>query len=210
MIADQKPPEYTRGIVVFCGRKFIVNQNVLIPRPETEEIVSLISPISPITHIADIGCGCGCLGIILAEKIPHATVYLSDISQKALAVAKQNSKTKNVIFLKSNLLSNYPSNLLFDIMVANLPYIPTRRIKTLQSSVRDFEPHLALDGGPDGTIIINRLLTQLPNYLKPKGKAILEIDDTHTLKSFQIPKKLTSSIKKDQFGRNRFLLLHGV
>jgi methylase of polypeptide subunit release factors len=109
--------------------------------------------------------------------------------------------------------------LLFDLIVANLPYIPSRRIKNLPSSVKDFEPHLALDGGKGGVESINRLIAQLPRYLKPEGVAILEIDDTHTLRKFKTPpaspeavrgranSKFKMEIKKDRFGRNRFLIL---
>ena len=92
--------------------------------------------------------------------------------------------------------------------MANLPYIPSRRISKLDSSVKDYEPHLALDGGPNGAILINQLLSQLPTHLKPGGLAILEIDDTHTLKKFQIPNSMSAEIIKDQFGRNRFLIVH--
>lgn len=210
-VNDHKPEEYKNNGAMFCGRKFFVDQNVLIPRIETEEIIELVLSSfwpRPESIIADIGCGSGCLGITLAEKYPNSTVYISDISEKALEVAKKNINTKNVVPLVSNLLTRYPTNLLFDIIVANLPYIPTARIPTLQESVKDFEPISALDGGHDGTTIINDLLFQLPGHLKPDGLAILEIDDTHTLKSFSIPKGFMGEIKKDQFGRNRFLILH--
>lgn len=206
---DEKPQEYKQGFAIFCEQKFFVSSNVLIPRIETEEIVELAIRHSGRVQnplIADIGTGSGCLGITLANKFPNATVYLSDLDQKALAVAGKNSS--NQIILKSDLLKNYPKDVFFDIIVANLPYIPTSRIKTLQPSVKDFEPHIALDGGIDGTIIINKLLAQIPSYLKADGFAILEIDDTHTLKSFKIPKNFLGEIKKDKFGRNRFLILN--
>ncbi len=200
------PDEYVTGTAKFCGRDFIVSPDVLIPRVETEEMIDIVchSGLDP-ESIADVGCGSGCIGITLASKFPDATVYLSDISDKALAIAKKNST--NQIILKSDLLKNYP-NILFHVIVANLPYIPTKRIPRLLAAVRKYEPNLALDGGPKGVTIINRLLSQLPKYLKPTGIAILEIDDTHTLKSFNIPKNFKAEIKKDQFGRNRFLVLH--
>lgn len=206
------PTEYIIGQAKFCGQDFFVNQNVLIPRIETEEIIChceesaiAIGTTKQSSLVADIGCGSGCIGITLAKKFPKATVYLSDISDLALDVAKKNNK--GCIILKSNLLTQYPANLLFDIIVANLPYIPTSRIPTLDSSVKDYEPHLALDGGPKGVILINELLQQLPSHLKKTGMAILEIDDTHTLQSFKIPKSLKGQIKKDHFRRNRFLII---
>ena len=203
MISDQKPPEYTMEKAIFYGQEFIVSPDILIPRIETEEIINMV-PEPKI--IADVGCGCGCIGITLAKKFPDATVYLSDISEAALKIARRNSKKETII--TSDLLSHYPKNLYFDAIVANLPYIPTDRINKLPGSVKNFEPHLALDGGPNGTTLINKLLSQLPKHLKPGGLAILEIDDTHTLKDFKIPKNFKAKIKKDQFGRNRFLTVH--
>lgn len=207
---DEKPQEYKKGFAMFCGKKFIVSPAVLIPRIETEEIIDIVTECHPElvsgSHIADVGTGSGCIGITLANKFPKATVYLSDLDEKALDVARRNST--NQIILKSDLLENYPKDVFFDVIVANLPYIPTRRIKNLQPSVKDFEPHIALDGGLKGVTLINRLISQLPKHLKKGGMAILEIDDTHTLKSFKIPKNFSGEIKKDQFGKNRFLILH--
>jgi release factor glutamine methyltransferase len=203
---DQKPPEYITGKATFCGREFFVSPDVLIPRVETEEIIRHCEEhaTKQSFFIADVGTGCGCIGITLAKKFPNSTVYLSDISEGALKIARKNSCQE--IIIQSDLLENYPKTL-FDVIVANLPYIPTKRIKKLSGSVKDFEPHLALDGGPDGTLLINRLLKQLPAHLKPGGLAILEIDDTHTLKSFRIPPSFKAQIRKDRFGRNRFLVL---
>lgn len=205
---DEKPEEYKKGKAFFYKRNFIVTPDVLIPRIETEEIICHCEERATKQYslIADIGCGSGCIGITMAEKFPDSAVYISDISEKTLAVAKQNIQTKNVIPLVSDLLVNYPPDLLFDVIVANLPYIPSGRIPTLQSSVKDYEPHEALDGGPHGTTIINKLLSQIPNHLKPDGLAILEIDDTHALESFNISEDFMGEIKKDQFNRNRFLL----
>jgi len=91
--------------------------------------------------------------------------------------------------------------------LANLPYIPTKNINTLDSSVRDFEPKTALDGGPKGNLYINALLDKLPTFLNEEGIAILEIDDTHTIDSFTIPKPLSASITNDCFDKPRFLIV---
>jgi release factor glutamine methyltransferase len=209
IITDQIPPEYIQGKAVFCGQEFIVNQSVLIPRIETEEIVQMVRDLKTRPKlIADVGCGSGCLGLTLAKLFPKATVFLSDISLKALEVARLNAKLLNVKLLLSDLFNKYPKRLKFDVIVANLPYVPTTRIPKLSGSVKNFEPHLALDGGLDGMTIINRLISQLPSRLKPTGIAILEIDDTHTLGKFKTQNpKFKMEIKKDQFGRNRFLRL---
>ncbi len=207
----QTPVEYIIGKAPFFDREFVVNQAVLIPRVETEEIIKIVLNRCQPDHkytIADVGCGCGCLGVTLAEKLAYSHVYLSDISARALAMAKRNIVGNNIKVLRSNLLSNYPFNLLFDIIVANLPYIPTHRIKKLPKSVKDYEPIAALDGGQNGTNIINRLLNQLPSRLKPGGFAVLEIDDTHRLSDFEkvLGRKMT--VIKDQFERNRFLIIN--
>jgi release factor glutamine methyltransferase len=204
---DGKPTEYITGQATFCGQNFYVSPAVLIPRIETEEIIRHCEEFmtKQSSLVADVGAGSGCIGITLARKFPKATVYLSDISEKALEIARKNSK--NEIIIKSDLLESYPKDLLFDVIVANLPYVKTSRIPFLSGSVKDFEPHLALDGGLKGTTLINKLLSQLSKHLKPTGVAILEIDDTHTLKSFKIPSGFLASIKKDNFGRSRFLVL---
>lgn len=203
---DEMPQEYKNGFATFHGHKFIVTPDVLVPRIDTEEILDLI-PKVPGKMFADVGCGSGCIGISISLEIPKSTVYLSDSSSKALEIAKKNAKSNNCIFLKSDLMTNYPKNVLFDVIIANLPYVPTDRIPTLQSSVKDYEPHSALDGGPGGAVLINKLLNQLPHHLKQNGFAILEIDDTHTLKTFSIPEGFEGAIKKDIFNRNRFLLI---
>lgn len=212
-VNHNQPEEYKTGRAIFCEQEFIVNPDVLIPRIETEEIIKLVLKTKrQFKIIADVGCGSGCLGITLAKKFPFSTVYLSDISSKALETAQKNAQNLlpfncHLVFLLSDLLTNYPPNLSFDLIVANLPYIPSRRIPRLPTSVKDFEPHIALDGGKRGTQLINKLITQLPGYLNPQGLAILEIDDTHTLSNFSIPKIMKAEIQKDQFKKNRFLIL---
>lgn len=202
----EKPLEYITGFADFYKRRFIVSQDILIPRIETEEIIKIVlDHYQPEKEyiIADVGTGSGCIGITLALELPNSKIYLSDISPKALKIASKNAHKHLTSFppiFLSNLLSDYPSDLLFDVIVANLPYIPTTRIPKLPKSVRNFEPKIALDGGPDGLKLINKLITQLPLHLKPNGLAILEIDDTH--KKF-FP---NYEVKKDQFGRDRFLI----
>jgi len=218
-IGDQ-PVEYATGHAEFLGLDFLVTPATLIPRIESEQIVAealqfiddheLAHPV-----IADIGTGSGCLGISLAytlkkRQIPY-TIFLSDISAEALKVANLNVQKllhspENIFFQKSNLLRDFPP-VKFDLILANLPYIPSKNINSLDPSVKDFEPHLALDGGPKGNLFINALLDQLPQYLNKNGQAILEIDDTHTPKSFSIPKNLSCRIENDSFNKPRFLIV---
>lgn len=215
----QTPVEYITGWAEFCGREFMVSKDTLIPRVETQEIIGMVT-----SHcnqqkkyvLADVGTGCGCVGITLAlglkTKGVKFEIWLSDFLKKTLMVARKNARNffgenHNIKIVQSNLLKNYPAGLLFDIVVANLPYIPSGRISRLPVSVRKFEPKKALDGGANGTTVINRLIRQFPARLKPHGLAILEIDDTHKLSDFEISREFRGKIKRDQFGRKRFLLL---
>ena len=216
----EKPVEYLTGQAEFCGLDFLVNESTLIPRLESEKIVRLAEQfiaIHDLTHptIADVGTGSGCLGLSLAvslqsKQIPY-TIYLSDISSKALAVAKNNASgllpsTVNLFFEQSSLLDNFPK-IKFDVLMANLPYIPSKNISTLDTSVKDFEPLIALDGGPQGTSLINQFIKTLPAFLSDLGLAIIEIDDTHTLKDFTIPKLFSAKIEPDLFRVPRFLVI---
>ena len=228
------PVEYIVGWAEFYGREFVVNQNVLIPRIETEQLIdkavriltSKIDSHAPISSglgmtmtIADIGTGCGCIGITLYLELVklkiQPTIYMSDISEKALEIAKKNINglTKGPAFLKrpgllwltSDLMNSFPEKLKFDLIIANLPYIPSNRISKLPLSVKDFEPRLALDGGSNGIKLINKLIAQSQTRLKPKGCLLLEIDETHRVKDLLLPKNFRAEIIKDQFGKRRFV-----
>ena len=216
----EKPVEYLTGQAEFCGLDFLVNESTLIPRLESEKIVRLAEQfiaIHDLTHptIADVGTGSGCLGLSLAvslqsKQIPY-TIYLSDISPQALEVAKNNASrllpsTVNLFFEQSNLLENFPK-IEFDIVLANLPYIPSKNISILDASVKDFEPLLAIDGGPQGTSLINQLIKTLPIFLSDLGLAIIEIDDSHTLRDFSIPNFFSAKIESDVFRVPRFLII---
>lgn len=223
------PVEYVTGHCGFYGRDFFVDKRVLIPRVEEEDFIRLALTYLPSSFnlhpstfsFADLGTGSGILGITLCKELlalgVQPIVYLSDISKDALKVTKRNvarllqeEDLPRVNILKSDLFDNYPPDLKFDLIVANLPYIPSDRIPKLHSSVRDFEPHLALDGGADGLKLINKCVQRLPSRLKPRGTAILEIDETHRLSNFPKIKNLTYQLEKDQFGKVRFLVVQFV
>lgn len=219
----EKPVEYVTGHAEFLGHDFFVSPDTLIPRIETEEIIPLASSfISTISkkhiNIADIGTGSGCIGISLADNLIQNNIYnfdifLSDISPKALEIAQKNSSnilrdnSHKVHLLKSFLLEQYPPDIKFDLIISNLPYIPSKNITELDASVKDFEPLSALDGGEYGTTLINKLLNNISPYLEPIFLIILEIDATHNIKMFSPPKHTEATIKTDSFGRPRFLIL---
>lgn len=218
-----KPVEYITGHVEFCHHDFLVTKDTLIPRIETEEIINVAlentnehSKESRLT-IVDVGTGTGCLGISTAIKFftngfELIDLYLIDISPEALKVAKLNAerlllKEINVHILKSDLLTDFPPDIKIDLLLANLPYIPSARISTLDSSVKDFEPILALDGGGNGTDLINKLIGQLPLRISPNFIGIFEIDYIHSLSDFELIIPVSAIIRKDSFDQNRFLLL---
>lgn len=174
------PIAYLTGEKEFYGRSFKVTENTLIPRPESEDIITLVKQLPPpTTHhlqptkLLDVGTGSGCLGITLKLEIPELEVLLVDISEEALEVARQNSKQLNagVSILRSDLLNSY--NDIADIVVANLPYVD-RAWET--SPETRYEPELALFADDNGLSIIYELIDQLDDKLINKGLVALEAD----------------------------------
>ena len=188
--ANGVPLPYLLGHWEFFGLDFVVTPDVLIPRPETELLVekSQISGTAREQHaksqnpkIVDVGTGSGIIAVTLAIKLPLAQLTATDISPAALAVAQTNAQRHHVAdritFIESDLLSASPfliNHLTFDIILANLPYIPSNDLVSL--AVTQHEPALALDGGPDGLGLIRRLLTEAPRLLAPGGRILLEIE----------------------------------
>lgn len=181
---SSKPSQYIKGWVEFYKLNFIVTPDVLIPRPETELLVDeVLKFIKLPTTILDLGTGSGNIAISIAKNIKDIKIIATDISEKALKVARQNAKLHGVEskikFVKSNLISNIPRPEGICIIVTNLPYIPTERIPYLDPSVKDFEPKVALDGGEDGFELYRKFFAQI-NERKWKPKLIVaEIDYTH-------------------------------
>lgn len=165
------------------GLPFEVTPEVLIPRPDTELLIDVALELLrgvEAPSIADVGTGSGCVAIVLAKELPTARVEASDTSPGALAVARRNAAkngvAERVSFLEGDLLSARPAGAApLHLVTANLPYIPTAVIPTLEPDVRDFEPRSALDGGPDGLGPIRRLVAQAPAHLRPGGVLALEI-----------------------------------
>jgi release factor glutamine methyltransferase len=157
------PLAYVLGYQNFFGYNFFVNENTLIPRVETERLIEHIQEreCSHKQKILDLGCGSGCIGITLSLLFPNWEITLSDISKDALKVAKYNAKLhkKSLLFLESNLLENISSS--FDIIVANLPYLP----ETWKHPSTEKEPDLALYSGKDGLSLLQKLSKELQKNL---------------------------------------------
>ncbi len=174
-----RPLAHIIGQAEFMGRVFKVNPNVLIPRPETEELIN--ESIKQFKNnlpssILDLCTGSGCIAISLAFLCPKAQITAIDISSAALETALANAQNlrtdKKINFIKSDLFENIKGN--FDFIISNPPYIESDIIKTLTPEVR-CEPHLALDGGKDGLDIIRRIADESPKYLNKNGLLALEI-----------------------------------
>lgn len=213
------PVEYITGYTSFCSNDFIVNNSVLIPRVETEDlvekIISIYSEHKEKLSFLEVGTGSGALGLSilkkLLEKYIEVSCTLTDVSPKALEVTKKNidnlvkkEHQDKINIIKSDLLENISSLEKYDFCVANLPYIPSFRISKLSSSVKNFEPILALDGGGDGLDIIKKLLKELQEK-SFTGNVFLEVDDTHTEEKLEnIDQVILKKVWNDSFGKNRF------
>jgi release factor glutamine methyltransferase len=177
----REPLQHLLGTVDFLGRIFKSDARALIPRPETEELVEkLLKEFSsaPPARVADIGCGSGVIGLSLALAWPESEVTLIDLGADALALAKENAvllglEEKRVRFLQGDLLAPVKGEK-FDLIAANLPYLPAADMASLDPEVT-FDPVLALDGGGDGLEIIRRLVAALPSALAPGGLAAFEV-----------------------------------
>ena len=190
-----EPTQHLTGKQEFWGLEFEVTPDVLIPRPETEHVIEVALDRLAIREIragrkqtssgegleiADVGTGCGCIAVALAKELPGATIYATDISSAALAVARRNaarhSVSDRIHFLESNLLdeaSDLP--LFFDLIVSNPPYIGRCEAATLMREVRDYEPEVALYGGEEGYELYGDLIAQSAAHLKPGGILVLEL-----------------------------------
>ncbi|MBI2018571.1 peptide chain release factor N(5)-glutamine methyltransferase [Candidatus Daviesbacteria bacterium] len=218
---SKKPYQYIKGWVEFYKLKFKVTPDVLIPRPETELLVDAVlnyCNLHPKTCnlILDIGTGAGNIAISVVKNAPTVKIIAIDISQKALKVAKQNAKLHGVEdrikFIQSNLLENvsdFP-----DVIVTNLPYIPSARIPYLDSSVKDFEPHVALDGGDDGFNLYRKLFEQISKKGWKLKLMVAEIDYTHGELAIQEAQKYFPGaeveVRTDLAKKQRILLLHNT
>jgi release factor glutamine methyltransferase len=176
-----EPVAYLLGHREFYGREFRVDARVLVPRPDTETLVEVAlartRACSMSMRALDLCTGSGCVAISLARERPTSRVTAIDLSDDALAVARENAHRLgafNVAFARGDLFA--PSaGARFDIVTANPPYIPSAEIATLMSDVRDFEPRVALDGGDDGLAIVRRIVDDAPSHLVPRGVLAIEV-----------------------------------
>jgi len=181
-----EPVAYITGRWEFHGLPLMITENVLIPRDDTEVLVDkaieLIRAKGPDTRVLDLCCGSGCIGLAIADAMRGAKVVMADISERALAVARQNALhnhlTKNVTCLSADAMAQPPMLFgWFDLIVCNPPYIPTGELDTLDTSVKDYEPRGALDGGEDGLDFFRKVTDEWRAVLKSGGTLMFECGD---------------------------------
>ncbi len=217
-ILKGEPMNYVLGYSYFYGYRFIVNDDVLIPRPETEELVGLILGEydrrykGEKTRLCDVGTGSGAIAIALKKEEDDLEVLASDISDKALAIAKRNAENNGcqICFLEGSMLEPYIENgIRVKILVSNPPYIKT--VETIEDSVYDYEPHVALFGGKDGLFFYRRILEKALQVLEPHGLIFFEMgydlkDSLSILAKACLPEAKVS-VFKDINGKDRMMMI---
>jgi len=225
-LQQEKPIQYITGEAWFYGLQFEVNENTLIPRPETEELVEWILN-SPITHhpspitILDIGTGTGCIPISLKTNLPQANVSAIDVSEKALEVAKRNAASNKVEinFIQTNILevedlsqlqspiTHYPSP--YNIIVSNPPYVRNLEKEEIKKNVLDYEPHLALFVEDTDALLFYRKIAQLAlKNLAPNGLLFFEINQYLGKETVELLQNIgfqNIELKKDIYGNDRMI-----
>ncbi len=226
------PIQYILGTTSFCGLEFEVNDNVLIPRPETEELVEWIIQNSNFKFqnsnfkILDIGSGSGCIAISLAKSLENARVFAIDISEKALQIAQKNAKINgvNVSFIKTDILqiedlkniealnlttNNQQPTTQFDIIVSNPPYVRNLEKHEIKKNVLDNEPHLALFVDDNDALIFYKKIAELAHKnLSKNGQLYFEINQYLGKETFDLLQKMSFKniqLKKDIYGNDRMI-----
>ena len=212
-LAAHIPAQYIIGHAEFFGMQLEVDERVLIPRPETEELVELILAENPEENlkVLDIGTGSGAIALALAKNRPDWTITASDISQAALDLARENAEIQylNIFFKKSDCFSEISSK--YDIIVSNPPYISREDQEEVGLNVLHSEPHVALFADEDGLAIYRRIAEEAKDYLNDGGKIYLEIgykqgQSVPALFKENFPEKRVRTLK-DQFGQDRMVVV---
>ncbi len=211
------PIQYILGVTHFYGLEFEVNSAVLIPRPETEELVDWIIQKSKIKNqksklkILDIGTGSGCISIALAKNLPNAQVFALDVSEQALATAKTNAEKNQVqlSFILQSILETLDLGQQFDIIVSNPPYVRELEKLEIKKNVLDNEPHLALFVEDNDALIFYRKIAQLAQKnLNPQGQLYFEINQYLGQEMLDLLREMgfkNSELRQDIYGNDRMI-----
>ena len=209
-----KPIQYLTGKSWFMGNVFLVNEDVLIPRPETEELVEWVGEYAQIIDrplkIIDIGTGSGCIAIALKKILPDSSLSGLDISIAALSVAAMNAKQLNVDikWVEQDILMSASLPDTYDIIVSNPPYIPVREITDMQDQVKNFEPSIALFVSNEDPLIYYRMIARLgKQYLSNNGQLFFEIHYDQAKKIINLLDEMGyhAESRQDMFGKDRMI-----
>jgi release factor glutamine methyltransferase len=211
-----EPLAYIVGFKEFCGLRIVVDDRVLVPRPETEELVEAIVADwrGRAPEILDLGTGSGAIACALARFLPNAKIIATDISEHALEVARTNVERllfgERIRVAHGDLFEAVPAGTTFDVIAANLPYVGDGD-DDLEPSVRANEPHVALFGGPDGLEVFRRVVERAESYLKPLGALYCECSPRNAYELAGIARDAfhgaAVSIASDVSGRERFVIV---
>jgi len=211
-LKKEVPIQHILGKTEFFGLELIVNNSVLIPRPETEELVDwVLKEASPKAKILDIGTGSGAVAIALAKKLPNTKIVALDISEKALETAKENAKQNEVevTFIQQDILKTAALEGMYDIIVSNPPYIKNSEKALMHKNVLLYEPHQALFVADDSPLLFYNKIAELARVsLYQGGQLFFEINEAHgTAVVNMLEAKGFSSVKlrKDFFGKDRMV-----
>lgn len=213
-LKEHKPIQYILGETEFYGLPFYVNENTLIPRPETEELVDWIikeNSKGKELKILDVGTGTGCIAISLAKNLPNAKVFAMDVSEKALEVAQKNAKRNGVEveFLHQSILEVDDLKHSFDIIVSNPPYVRNLEKEEIKKNVLDYEPHLALFVEDNDALLFYRKISELATKnLSEKGQLYFEINQYLGIEMLALLEKLNFQnieLRKDIYGNDRMI-----
>lgn len=207
-----EPIQYICGTVSFSGLEFRVAPGVLIPRPETGELVQLIVQENPLAvSLLDVGTGSGCIAVSLSCSLPQASVEAWDVSEDALAIARENNKTLNacVRFLERDVLSDFPLTPQYDVIVSNPPYVTEQEKEQMESNVLEWEPGLALFVPNEDPLRFYRRIAVLGReLLLPKGRLYFEINQAYGRETEEMLVSMgygSVRVLKDMFGKDRFV-----
>jgi len=213
-LAADKPIQYILGKAWFMGKEYFVNENVLIPRPETEELVDWISEYAHIINkplqLLDIGTGSGCIAISLKLELPNCSITGLDVSSPALEVAKKNATHLNVAieWVEQDILMSASLPASYDIIVSNPPYIPFNEKANMQAQVKNFEPTIALFVTNEDPLIFYRIIARLgKQYLNPNGQLFFEMhyDQGKAIVALFDEMGYHAELRQDMFGKDRMI-----
>ncbi len=214
-LKKEKPIQYILGETEFYGLRFLVNENTLIPRPETEELVQWIiesqNKSSQEITILDIGTGSGCIPIAIKKNLSNANVSAIDVSKEALLVAERNALLNEVAihFIHQDILQTGALKTFYDVIVSNPPYVRDLEKEEIKKNVLDYEPHLALFVTNEDALLFYRKIAQLAKHsLTPNGYLFFEINQYLGLETVSLLQDLgfqNVTLKKDIYGNDRMI-----